>query len=296
MESIGIRSGLGSLAGGTLGQVLVRVGLDTKQLDAGMAKAKGEASSAGTTFSKFGAYASAAFALAGIAAVKFGADAIKSAQEHEAVLAQLRIAVDGSTQAYEAQATALQNLTGFQDEEVLAADTALSRFKLTETQIQQLIPLVLDYARATGQDAAAAATSLGKALLGNTRALKTIGISFTATGDKAKDLASISKLLEDRVGGASEAFGQTFAGKVEILQAKFDDLKEAIGGGLIIVLGQLAADAQGVAHDLQILIDLIPGMKPSADEATQGVSGLTKAAAGFGFVLHATLHCSPPPD
>jgi len=288
-----------ALLGSTLGEVLVAVGVDTKGLQTGLAKAKGETESAGTTMSKFGGIATVAFAAAGVAAIKFGVDAVHSAEEHERVLTQLKIAVGDNTAAFETQATALQNLTGFQDEEVLAADTVLARFKLTNTEITNLTPLVLDYARATGTDAASAAGSLGKALLGNTRALKTIGIDFTATGDKAKDLASISKLLEDRVGGASEAFGRTFQGKLAIVAAKFDDIKEAVGAALIPALEKLVtvgskiielvgpllaqvfeavADTVADAVDaLGPLVDLLDKLIPATNDSADSASNLSKA-------------------
>src|SRR5207248_2395854 len=98
--------------------------------------------------------------------------------------------------------------------EILAADTQLARFKLTQAQIQQLIPLILDYSRATGQDAATAAGNIGRALLGNTRALKAVGIEFKATGNTAADLSSIMDLLRQHVGGAADAFAKTGAGQL----------------------------------------------------------------------------------
>jgi hypothetical protein len=232
---------------------LVRVGVDTKSLDAGLTKAKASSESAGSSISKFGQYAQAGFAIAGAAALKFAIDAVASAQEHERVLTALQVVVGQNTQAFEDQATALQNLTGFQDEEVLAADTVLARFKLTRAEIARTTPLVLDYARATGTDAASAATGLGKALLGNTRALKTIGIDFKATGDRAKDLATITGLLEEKVGGAAEAFGETFAGRVEILKAKFDDLKETLGATLIPAIEAVVSELSQMADAIDAI-------------------------------------------
>ena len=44
------------------------------------------------------------------------------------------------------------------------------QFGLTGKQIEDLLPLVADYAAKTGKDLPDAATTLGKALLGNTRA------------------------------------------------------------------------------------------------------------------------------
>lgn len=198
------------------------------------AAAQAETASAGKAFGlSFNQALTVGLGLATAAIVKFGADAVASAREHEEAVAQLRVAVDGATEGLENQATALQNLTGFQDEEIIKAQTVLARFKLTDQQLQQLIPTVLDYARATGKDATSAAEAVGKALLGNTRALKAVGISYTSTGDTAQDFTNIIGLLDEKVGGAAEAFATTYSGKIEILAAKFDDLKEAVGQRLL---------------------------------------------------------------
>src|SRR5262245_11579920 len=114
---------------------------------------------------------------------------IHSFMEHEKVVAQLENTIKNmpqlagaTTEAFEKQAAALQDVTGFQDELILSSDTVLARFGLTEDQIKRLTPLVLDFARATGKDATDSATAIGRALLGNARALKTVGINFKSTG------------------------------------------------------------------------------------------------------------------
>lgn len=211
----------------------------------------------GASASKFGGVWKAGLAVAGLATATFVAGSVKSFAEHEQVLAQFQNTLSQMPQlvgetsaAFEEQATALQNLTGFQDEEILAADNVLARFKLTGDQIRELIPVVLDYARATGQDVASAATGLGRAMLGNTRALKTIGINFVATGDTAKDFATIMDLVKDKVGGAAETFGKTATGQLAIAKAKFDDIQEAVGKALMPVL----TDLLGVLSDLMPVI------------------------------------------
>src|SRR5262249_40066050 len=121
----------------------------------------------------FSAIGVTAFAAVGAAAVAFGAQSVKAYEEHEAAVAALQNAikhppslVGATTKAFEDQATHLQNLTGYQDEEVLKADAVLGRFKLTADQLSKVTPLVLDYARASGQDVPSAADAVGKALLG----------------------------------------------------------------------------------------------------------------------------------
>lgn len=223
------------------GTGIVRIIADTSKLSAQVAAGTEKATSAvGTRVSslstKITSLLTNPWTLAGVAAAGFAASAIKSAQEHEDALTRLSIAIHGATDGFEDQATALQGLTGYQDESILLADASLARFKLTRSEIHTTIPLILDYATALGIDAAEAAASFGRALLGNARGMKSLGIVFKATGDREKDLATLTKLLRDRVEGTSEALGKTFAGRLRILGARFDDIKEAIGNRLIPVL------------------------------------------------------------
>ena len=52
---------------------------------------------------------------------------------------------------------------------------------------------LLDCANATSKDVPSAAQDVGKALLGNAKALKNIGISYKSTGDSTKDCANIRR-------------------------------------------------------------------------------------------------------
>lgn len=232
----------------TVSELIVLVSANTTNFQKGMAVSEASAT-------RFGTVTKVAFGLAAVAAVKFVSDSVEAYNEHQEALLQLQTTIKNSpaligasTQAFEKQATALQNLTGFQDEEILKADAVLGRFGLTADQLQEVNPLILDYARATGQDAATAAGSLGRALLGNTRALKAIGISFTATGDTAKDFDTIVSSLQSKVGGLSQAYGETLPGKLAIAAAEFDDVKEKVGEALIPTLKDLA----------DLLVNLIP--------------------------------------
>lgn len=252
----------GGFGSGVVGGAVVRLLLDDSAFQAGLSKDEAQmrtaSSSMGSSASKFGVAAKAAFAVAGLAAVKFASDSIAAYMESEQVLAQLQNTINTTpalvgetTEAFQEQATALQNLTGYQDEEILKADDMLARFKLTGDQIRDTIPLVLDYARKTGIEVPAAAEAVGKALLGNTRALKTLGIEgFVPTGDRAVDLGHLMDQLKAKVGGAAEAFGKTTAGQMAIFQARLDDAKEEIGKALIPVLTTLI-------RTLQPLIPLI---------------------------------------
>ena len=97
--------------------------------------------------------------------------------------------------------TALMQKTRFDDDAAAAMQANLARYDLTGKQVAKLTPLVMDLAEATGTDLVTAGGQLGKSFLGNTRALKALGISYTATGDRAKDMRAIITALNDKVGG-----------------------------------------------------------------------------------------------
>lgn len=272
----------------------------TNDVTKGLARAGGPLAKLNQTVSDFGVSSTFAFAAAGAAAIGFAASSVRAYEEHQTALTALTNSlqnapqiIDKSTKAFEDQATALQNVTGFQDEEIISADAVLARFGSTREEITKLNPLILDYARASGTDAATAAGKLGRAVLGNAKALKEIGIKYTATGDRAQDFANITALLEQQVGGAAEAFGKTFAGQVEILNAKFDDLKETIGGALMPVLGDLATMLTTVVDGLNKTIGALGGsgglgtvLEKVFQAATHEMSAAFGLLGAFGDLLH----------
>jgi hypothetical protein len=250
MSSLG--GALGALGGsGNIGSAVVKLYLDSSQYQEQLAAAKDETvattDEAGATTSKFSGIATAAYATAGIAALSFAKSAIDASEQHAQAIAALTAQVGTNAQAFEDQAHALQNVSGVQDELILGADTILSRFKLSTAQVQQAIPTVLDYARATGKSVPDAATAVGRALLGNTRALKAVGISYTSTGNSAQDFTNILDLLNSKVGGQAAAFADTYAGKLDILTAKFHDLKEEVGSGIVTQLEGLVTTANNTS-------------------------------------------------
>ena len=73
-------------------------------------------------------------------------------------------------------------------------------------------------------------------MLGNAKALKSLGINYKATGDRAQDYANIMAILEEKVGGVGKAFGESTAGQLEIANQNFENLKEEVGAGLVPAL------------------------------------------------------------
>lgn len=133
----------------------------------------------------------------------------------------------------------LMKKTRFDDDAIASGQAVLAQFNLTGKQLQSITPLLLDYAAKTGQDVPAAAEKLGKAFLGNTKALKELGINYKSTGNQAKDTENIVKLLSGAVGGFAEKEGKTAAGRAEILKNTFGEIQEEIGAKVLPILTAL---------------------------------------------------------
>jgi hypothetical protein len=132
--------------------------------------------------------------------------------------------------------TALEAKTKFDDDALASGEAVLAQFGLSGKQLAQYTPLLADYAAKTGKDIPTAASALGKAFLGNTKALKDLGINYKSTGNKAKDIPAIMKLVNDKVGGFAEQQGKTAAGQAAILSNEFGELKETLGSKLLPIM------------------------------------------------------------
>lgn len=181
--------------------------------------------------------------IGGLAIIKFGKDSVKAFSESANAENALNFAyqkfpklADVSRQSLSDLANAMQKKTIFDDESLKSGESVLAQFKLTGKQVEQILPLVADYAAKTGRDIPNASTLVGKALLGNARALKEMGISFKATGDTGKDFATIQQLITDKVGGFAENQGKTAAGQAKILANQYNELQETVGRALVPAL------------------------------------------------------------
>lgn len=183
-----------------------------------------------------GALAVGAVVAFGKASVDAFADAEQSQQKLQDAFDRFPKLADSSVQSIQALGTALSKKTKFDDDAVASGAAVLAQFDLTGKQIEEVLPLVADYAAKTGQDLPSAAGVMGKAFLGNAKALKTIGVNFKATGDRGKDFSAIVGLLGDKVGGFAEKQGKTAAGQMEILKNQFGEAQEALGGALVPAL------------------------------------------------------------
>jgi hypothetical protein len=233
--------------GGAIGKAIVSLELDTKkytaEMEAAQAKTVAGTNSMSSGFSKFGGLASAALLGAGAAAVAFGAFSVKAAIE--ANDAHLKLTntfknnaslADSSVAAFEKQADALRDLTGTDDEAIIAGQALLGSFKLTGEQVQELTPRVVDLAAKYNIDLQTAFKAVGKATQGNAGILSRYGVTIDEAALKADGFGATLKGL-----GVAQGFAADRA-KAEpwrVLGAQFEEVAEKLGQALLPVIENL---------------------------------------------------------
>jgi hypothetical protein len=132
-----------------------------------------------------------------------------------------------------------QLATGVADDELRPALAGLVRYTGDATKAQELLTLSLDASKATGKDLTAVSTAIGRAYDGNFTSLKKLGIPLDENIIKTKDFEAAQRALSAQFAGASAANASTFAGRMQILKVRFDEVVEAIGYKVLPKLGQL---------------------------------------------------------
>ena len=111
--------------------------------------------------------------------------------------------------------------------------------KLTEKQMDELLPVIINFAAKSQISLEESTSVIIKALEGNAKALKEYGINIKDAGTEAERMNIIMTTLKEKVDGAGEAFQNSAQGGIASAKQRFNDLKEEIGNGLIPVMNEL---------------------------------------------------------
>lgn len=158
------------------------------------------------------------------------------------------------------------------DEDIASSFNKLIVYgKLTEKQINELIPVIIDFATATGQQLPEATGTVIKALEGNGKALKEFGINMKDAKNVTEGFDLVMKELKPRVDGVAEAFGESAAGKIAATKEEFIKLKEEVGSGLIPILVKL----------LEFTSNAIKGLNAFAGAISDAIKGSASLVGSF---------------
>ena len=178
--------------------------------------------------------------------------------------------------ALNAQATALMNLAGVDDELIKSEQTRLIQMGLTGKQVEKATPLILDFATATGIDLLTATKLFGKAAQGNVGALSRYGVQIDKAKAKVDPFGAAIDAMNSKFGGTTKALSGSFDVRLRALQENLKNIREDVGIKLlpaltriVDVVGTKLVPAFGKFVD-RILPQLNDGLNQFADALSNG--------------------------
>lgn len=130
------------------------------------------------------------------------------------------------------QADELEESLGlFESEDIQVLQKDLVNLGASSSQVEKLTPKILDLAKATGKDLGEATDIVIKAINGQTKGLKEVGLEFESTGTRTGNYNILLEKL-DKFQGAAAASAETLEGKQQRISIAWGNVKEAVGGFL----------------------------------------------------------------
>ena len=175
---------------------------------------------------------------------------------------KLEFALGKTSQALLDQATALQKTTRFGDEATIAQMGFLASIGFTEEKIQQVIPVAMDLAEATGMSLESAVRNTAKTFSGMAGELGELVPQIRGLTSEQMKAGEAVKVMGELFGGQASAQAQTYAGSIEQLKNDLGDMAEGIGQIVIPIFEDLAPH-------IKRTIDFWKGYISQTTEATE---------------------------
>ena len=201
-------------------------------------------------------------------------------------------------------ASAQQKLGVVGDEVQLAGAQQLATYAKYPSTVNTLLPAMNNLLvqqkglNGTQEDATALANLFGKAMMGQTGALKRAGISFTDAqaevlkyGTEEEKAAMLAQVVTDNVGNMNAEFAKTDAGKIQQAKNTLGDMGEEIGGVLLPAVADLAVwIGENLLPKIQTLISWFQ-QHPKIATFALALAGITAVAGPlimiFGGIISA---------
>lgn len=235
----------------------ITVNLETSGVQTGVNQAttsiKSISAAAGETAGKFanlktvmlGTFASSALQKGLSEFEGFLKESVKAAEEAQTSIAALgtamnnaKVNTDVNREAIMHSSEAMLNL-GFKATDTRNAFTKMITATGSVTESTRLLSVAADYARLKHEDLTTAASTLTRGTTGAMRAFREFGITLDTTLPKNQAISKAFDELNKKIGGQAAAYAETYAGKLAIMGAKSEDLKEKIGALLLPILTKL---------------------------------------------------------
>ena len=222
-------------------------------------------------------------ALAGAAvaafAVKLGVDAVKAAAAEQAAIERLDQALInvGQSMNLESVETFIDGMarsTGVADDMLRPAMIQLVNATRDTAKAQDLLRLAMDISAGSGRDLNTVTMALSKAALGQTTALRRLGVPLSDAAVKSKDLGTITAELTGTFRGQAARAAGTYQGQVARLSVAFGELQEALGKGFLDGISSSEQSTRDLTSAMQDLEPVVSGLGETIGTQVQGLGDL----------------------
>ena len=212
------------------------------------------------------------------AVVNFGKASVKAFMDDQKAAVQLTNTVknlglafaDADIQKFIEQ---LSLATGVVDDQLRPAMQKLLQTTGSVATSQKLLKNAIDISAGSGVDLATVASDLSNAYVGNNKGLKKYALGLTNAELKTASFDKVLTAFNRNFSGASAAYLETYAGKMEKLTTAAGEAQEKIGGALIDAIMNLSGSTG--------IDDLISKMNTLTDSV---VTFLDKMGEGIGIL------------
>lgn len=191
-------------------------------------------------------------------------------------------------------ASAMQSVTNFGDDQLLPLMAKLAQtFKLNKNEVQQLVPVLLDFAeanKATGMTVESAFDLMGRALNGHTAMLGRYGIELDTTRLAAEGVSYLVEKLGEDYGGTAEALADLRTQNKEA----WGDIQEDVGNMLEIILTPLLEKIKSLMEAYGKLTPVMKGFVTGVVVAIPIIATLATTITALTAAYHA-LHLAINP-
>lgn len=202
---------------------------------------------------------------------------IEAETKLQTVMQQRMSASEADIQSIKDLCSAQQQLGVIGDEVQLAGAQQMATFLNTRGALETLIPAMNNLVaqqkglNATSSDTTNIANLMGKAMQGQTAALRRVGITFTEAEEKAikygteqERAAALAKVITNNVGDMNAELAKTTPGRMKQLSNAVGDLAEQIGGtiqGWMPMITMMNTSMTAALNVKKIITVLTPALK-----------------------------------
>jgi hypothetical protein len=267
-------------------ELVIKINGDVKNYQDALEKAQEKTAALEDSLKKVATVSGVAFA--GLTAsiylnVKAFAEADAANQKLTLALQNQGIYSDELKQNYDAQANALLELTGIDDDATKASLALLQSFLGQIPIADKLTMAIADLAAAQGIDFASATEIVGRAIQGNVMALNKMGVEIDDNISKQQRIEQVIERVGQKFGGQAQAINGNLAG-LQLLKIRFGDVSEAIGERLLPIVDSLArimASFFNAIAQNKALADLLVSLITAGTVITGLAVGVSTGAIAF---------------